>query len=185
MDLDGRGCQNRMMDERSDGRRDGPEHIAPASTQGQMSVLQAPVVNPMSQQQSVSASLAMGNMPQMQQPGIMSQQSRLQGSAGPPVMGGGMMPQQSMVERPPPSQMGGSLMAQEPSLMAPQQGPITSSLQMGGVPPPQPPPSSQPSSQSQPFRQLKVEDALAYLDQVKMKFEKQPHIYNQVAVTPP
>ena len=31
----------------------------------------------------------------------------------------------------------------------------------------------------QPYRQLKVEDALAYLDQVKMKFEKQPHIYNK------
>ena len=29
------------------------------------------------------------------------------------------------------------------------------------------------------YRQLKVEDALAYLDQVKMKFEKQPQIYNQ------
>jgi hypothetical protein len=29
-----------------------------------------------------------------------------------------------------------------------------------------------------PPKQLKVEDALAYLDQVKYKFEKQPHIYN-------
>ena len=30
-----------------------------------------------------------------------------------------------------------------------------------------------------PYRQLKVEDALAYLDQVKMKFEDKPEIYNQ------
>ena len=29
------------------------------------------------------------------------------------------------------------------------------------------------------YRQLKVEDALAYLDQVKMKFEDKPEIYNQ------
>jgi histone deacetylase complex regulatory component SIN3 len=38
-------------------------------------------------------------------------------------------------------------------------------------------------AQAQPYRQLKVEDALAYLDQVKMRFEKQekqPWIYNQV-----
>jgi hypothetical protein len=37
-----------------------------------------------------------------------------------------------------------------------------------------------PAAQPQPYRQLKVEDALAYLDQVKMKFEKQPQIYNKV-----
>jgi len=36
-----------------------------------------------------------------------------------------------------------------------------------------------PAAQPQPYRQLKVEDALAYLDQVKMKFEKQPQIYNK------
>ena len=58
--------------------------------------------------------------------------------------------------------------------MPPQQGPIA-----GNIAPPAPagiPPPGQP----QPYRQLKVEDALAYLDQVKMKFEKQPHIYNKV-----
>ena len=37
-----------------------------------------------------------------------------------------------------------------------------------------------PAAQPQPYRQLKVEDALAYLDQVKSKFEKQPQIYNKV-----
>ena len=31
----------------------------------------------------------------------------------------------------------------------------------------------------QPYRQLKVEDALAYLNQVKAKYDRQPHIYNQ------
>ena len=40
------------------------------------------------------------------------------------------------------------------------------------------------SGGSTPYRQLKVEDALAYLDQVKMKFEKQPHIYNKVRAAP-
>jgi len=56
--------------------------------------------------------------------------------------------------------------------MPPQQGPLPGSsvppTAPGGIPP-----------QPQPYRQLKVEDALAYLDQVKMKFEKQPHIYNK------
>ena len=56
------------------------------------------------------------------------------------------------------------------SHMLPQQG------QIGGNMPAAPGPPGQP----QPYRQLKVEDALAYLDQVKMKFEKQPHIYNKV-----
>ena len=32
---------------------------------------------------------------------------------------------------------------------------------------------------TQTYRQLKVEDALAYLDKVRMKFDKQPHIYNR------
>ena len=31
-------------------------------------------------------------------------------------------------------------------------------------------------------RQIKVEDALAYVDRVKMKFEKQPHIYDQATL---
>ena len=55
-------------------------------------------------------------------------------------------------------------------MMPPQGGPFPGGPPGGGSAPPQP----------QPYRQLKVEDALAYLDQVKMKFEKQPHIYNKV-----
>ena len=51
---------------------------------------------------------------------------------------------------------------------------------MGSAPPPMAPMApGAPPAQPQPYRQLKVEDALAYLDQVKMKFEKQPHIYNK------
>merc|ERR1719261_1129950 len=43
------------------------------------------------------------------------------------------------------------------------------------------PPANQPMAggAAPPYRQLKVEDALAYLDQVKMKFEDKPEIYNQ------
>ena len=55
--------------------------------------------------------------------------------------------------------------------MPPQQGPLPGGMPMASAP---------PGGQPQPYRQLKVEDALAYLDQVKMKFEKQPHIYNKV-----
>jgi len=71
------------------------------------------------------------------------------------------------------------MMASEQPLMAPQQGPLPGGLPMGagGAPPSNPGPA--------PYRQLKVEDALAYLDQVKMKFEKQPHIYNQVRARSP
>lgn len=58
--------------------------------------------------------------------------------------------------------------------MPPQQGPVA-----GNIPPPAPA-GMQPAAQQQPYRQLKVEDALAYLDQVKMKFEKQPKTYNDV-----
>ena len=39
--------------------------------------------------------------------------------------------------------------------------------------------SSTPDAVTQPYRQLKVEDALAYLDQIKAKYDRQPHIYNQ------
>jgi hypothetical protein len=66
-------------------------------------------------------------------------------------------------------------MAPEPPLLPPQQGPIP-----GAVQPPAPGPIQPAGQPQQPYRQLKVEDALAYLDQVKMKFEKQPHIYNKV-----
>jgi histone deacetylase complex regulatory component SIN3 len=46
---------------------------------------------------------------------------------------------------------------------------------------PPPPQTAQPtsSSPSNHRRQLKVEDALAYLEQVKMQFEGQPTVYNQ------
>ena len=37
-----------------------------------------------------------------------------------------------------------------------------------------------PAAQPQPYRQLKVEDALEYLGQVKMKFERQPQIHKEV-----
>eukprot|EP00962_Isochrysis_galbana_P001277 scaffold323_cov94-Isochrysis_galbana.AAC.2 len=80
---------------------------------------------------------------------------------------------------PPHHSMGGclpSMMASEQPLMAPgglpAQGPLPGGLPLLG--------SAGPPASVAPYRQLKVEDALAYLDQVKMKFEKQPHIYNQV-----
>ena len=58
-------------------------------------------------------------------------------------------------------------------MMPPQQGPLPGAgANMPAAP-------GAPPAQPQPYRQLKVEDALAYLDQVKMKFEKQPHIYNK------
>ena len=71
----------------------------------------------------------------------------------------------------PPAANPPSLMAPEQPLLPPQQG----SLPMGGAALGAP-----PAGQPQPYRQLKVEDALAYLDQVKMKFEKDPRIYNKV-----
>ena len=33
--------------------------------------------------------------------------------------------------------------------------------------------------QQLPFQRLKVEDALSYLDQVKLEFRNQPHVYNE------
>ena len=51
--------------------------------------------------------------------------------------------------------------------------------------PPGPPAPPGAAANNQPFRQLKVEDALAYLVQVKMKFERKPQIYNQVRTRPP
>ena len=35
------------------------------------------------------------------------------------------------------------------------------------------------ASQQQQFTRLKVEDALSYLDQVKLQFGNQPHVYNE------
>ena len=69
------------------------------------------------------------------------------------------------------------MQTEQQPMMPPQQGPIP------GAPPPPMAPMQNPQQAApppQPYRQLKVEDALAYLDQVKMKFEKQPHIYNKV-----
>ena len=61
-------------------------------------------------------------------------------------------------------------------MMQPQQGPLP-----GTAAPPMPAPAQAPMAggAAPPYRQLKVEDALAYLDQVKMKFEDKPEIYNQ------
>ena len=36
-----------------------------------------------------------------------------------------------------------------------------------------------PQQQAQQFTRLKVEDALSYLDQVKLQFGNQPHVYNE------
>jgi paired amphipathic helix protein Sin3a len=71
------------------------------------------------------------------------------------------------------------MMPQQPAeqpMMQPQQGPLPGT---GAVP--MQPPANQPMAggAAPPYRQLKVEDALAYLDQVKMKFEDKPEIYNQ------
>lgn len=88
----------------------------------------------------------------------------------------GMPPVQQPSRLPPPNQQPAippdraAMMPAEQPLIPPQQGPLAAgNLPMGPNP-----------GQPQPYRQLKVEDALAYLDQVKMKFEKQPHIYNKV-----
>ena len=61
-------------------------------------------------------------------------------------------------------------------MMEPQQGPLP-----GPAAPPMQAPAQAPMAggAAPPYRQLKVEDALAYLDQVKMKFEDKPEIYNQ------
>ena len=94
------------------------------------------------------------------------------------------MPQQAARSAPPPGGAAPSMglmapaptdrapMMNEPNMMPAQQGQLS-----GGAMPMAP---GAAAAQPQPYRQLKVEDALAYLDQVKMKFEKQPHIYNKV-----
>merc|ERR1719171_1637972 len=70
------------------------------------------------------------------------------------------------------------MMPQQPEqpMMQPQQGPLP-----GPAAPPMQAPAQAPMAggAAPPYRQLKVEDALAYLDQVKMKFEDKPEIYNQ------
>merc|ERR1719424_1297639 len=70
------------------------------------------------------------------------------------------------------------MMPQQPEqpMMQPQQGPLP-----GTAAPPMQAPAQAPMAggAAPPYRQLKVEDALAYLDQVKMKFEDKPEIYNQ------
>ena len=73
---------------------------------------------------------------------------------------------------PAPAPLAPGLIASEPSLIGAQQGPLAGGMPISCGAGPLPPPP-------QPYRQLKVEDALSYLDQVKMKFEKQPHIYNK------
>ena len=110
---------------------------------------------------------AMPPAPQM--PPAMAHTGRLAPPGQPPavISAPGMLSAHSMPGCAP------GMMATEQPLMAPQQGPLPGGLPMG-------PASQPPNPGPAPYRQLKVEDALAYLDQVKMKFEKQPHIYNQV-----
>ena len=91
------------------------------------------------------------------------------------------MPQPTSIVPPPigaaqpgPSGAPAPMLQPEQPMIPPPQG------AMGSAPPPMAPMApGAPPAQPQPYRQLKVEDALAYLDQVKMKFEKQPHIYNK------
>ena len=98
----------------------------------------------------------------MQQPGRQGPPGGPGPMPGPPNPGvmGGQQPDRGGVSMP------GAPIKYEP------QGPLP-----GGAVPMAP---GGPAAQPQPYRQLKVEDALAYLDQVKSKFEKQPQIYNKV-----
>ena len=61
-------------------------------------------------------------------------------------------------------------------MMRPEQGPLP-----GPAAPPMHAPAEAPMAggAAPPYRQLKAEDALAYLDQVKTKFATEPEIYNQ------
>lgn len=74
---------------------------------------------------------------------------------------------------PPPPQSADGLLS---DTSAPHQGPLPSGL-APGAPGAIPPPNA--ANAPPPYRKLKVEDALAYLDLVKVKFECQPYIYNQ------
>eukprot|EP00966_Prymnesium_polylepis_P178111 4124589-Prymnesium_polylepis.1 len=121
--------------------------------------------------QAPPPAMSMGNLNPNQQIGLGASAPRLPPGGAPPALGGGLMLQ--------PPTIGGDrapVMASEPSpLLGQQQGPLGGGLPAGG--------SSALPGPPQPYRQLKVEDALAYLDKVKMKFDKQPHIYNQVQST--
>lgn len=119
--------------------------------------------------QAALPSLHMGHLnPTQSLTGIGASAPRLPVAGAQSALGGGLMLQASaMAERPP-------VLASEPSpLLSQQQVSLGGNLPQGG------PAVSGPS---QPYRQLKVEDALAYLDKVKAKFDKQPHIYNQVSM---
>ena len=122
--------------------------------------------------QAPPAAMSIGNLnPNPQMAGL--------GASGPPRMPPGPTPSAPPLGGGmglPPLPLGGDrapVMASEPSPLLGQQGPLGGGLQ-------QPATTSAPPGPPQPYRQLKVEDALAYLDKVKMKFDKQPHIYNQV-----
>ncbi|KAL1524465.1 hypothetical protein AB1Y20_019359 [Prymnesium parvum] len=121
----------------------------------------------LTQPQAPPPAISIGSMnPNQQIPGLTSSAPRLPPATPPPSLGGGLMLQ------PPSIGERGPVMASEPSpLLGQQQGPLGGGISGGGPAAPPGPP--------QPYRQLKVEDALAYLDKVKMKFDKQPHIYNQ------
>ena len=76
-------------------------------------------------------------------------------------------------------------MAPAPPLTSQEMMPQIAGAIVVAAPPGPPAPPGGAAANNQPFRQLKVEDALAYLDQVKMKFERKPQIYNQVHTRPP
>eukprot|EP00127_Corallochytrium_limacisporum_P001852 Clim_evm7s88 gene=Clim_evmTU7s88 len=82
---------------------------------------------------------------------------------------------------PPPPQGGPSPKGQS----QPSTGPPSGAPPMNAAPAPPGPngaPPGPPAAQGQgkgAVQRLKVEDALGYLDRVKMQFENQPHVYNQ------
>lgn len=64
-----------------------------------------------------------------------------------------------------------------PAIAGPGPGGPTAHLP-GGHPPPSQVHAAQVQGQQQQFQRLKVEDALSYLDQVKLQFGNQPQVYN-------
>eukprot|EP00124_Ichthyophonus_hoferi_P006330 Ihof_evm1s1431 gene=Ihof_evmTU1s1431 len=83
------------------------------------------------------------------------------------------MVQGGMVSRdyPPPHPM---------SMVGPPSQEMHYALHYGSVMPTGPLPSGpHPTLASSPYNRLKVEDALSYLDRVKMQFQDQPQVYNK------
>lgn len=66
--------------------------------------------------------------------------------------------------------------------MLPGQVPAAAAAVVPGPPPPQPPNPAAPATAPAParsFRQDKFENALDFLDQVKIQFARHPRVYNQ------